>query len=45
MENLGCITFREKLLLVDPATSTHSELEVIADVVAHESPTCGSATS
>ena len=36
MENLGCITFRESLLLVDPATSTHSELEVIADVVAHE---------
>ena len=24
MENLGCITFRESLLLVDPATSTHS---------------------
>jgi puromycin-sensitive aminopeptidase len=36
MENLGCITFRESLLLVDPATGTHSELEVIADVVAHE---------
>jgi puromycin-sensitive aminopeptidase len=36
MENLGCITFRESLLLVDPATSTHSELEVVADVVAHE---------
>ncbi len=36
MENLGCITFRESLLLVDPATSTHSEQENVADVVAHE---------
>lgn len=36
MENLGCITFRESLLLVDPATSTHTELERVADVVAHE---------
>lgn len=36
MENLGCITFRENLLLVDPATSTQDELQVVADVVAHE---------
>ncbi len=36
MENLGCITFRESLLLVDPATSTQSEREVVADVVSHE---------
>jgi puromycin-sensitive aminopeptidase len=36
MENLGCITFRESLLLVDPATSTQSERQLIADVVAHE---------
>ncbi|HWM18851.1 MAG TPA: M1 family metallopeptidase [Ilumatobacteraceae bacterium] len=36
MENLGCITFRESLLLVDPATSTQYEQEVVADVVAHE---------
>jgi puromycin-sensitive aminopeptidase len=36
MENLGCITFRESLLLVDPATATQHELEVVADVVAHE---------
>ena len=36
MENFGCITFRESLLLVDPATSTHSEQENVADVVAHE---------
>ena len=36
MENLGCITFRESLLLVDPATATQHEREVVADVVAHE---------
>lgn len=36
MENLGCITFREVLLLVDPATSTQVEQELVADVVAHE---------
>ena len=36
MENLGCITFRESLLLVDPQTSTQHERQVVADVVAHE---------
>ena len=36
MENLGCITFRENLLLVDPDTATHTEQETVADVVAHE---------
>jgi len=36
MENLGCITFRESLLLVDPATSTQQEQQLVADVVAHE---------
>jgi puromycin-sensitive aminopeptidase len=36
MENLGCITFRESLLLVDPATATQAERQVVADVVAHE---------
>ena len=36
MENLGCITFRESLLLVDPETSTQSERQVVTDVVAHE---------
>jgi puromycin-sensitive aminopeptidase len=36
MENLGAITFRETALLVDEAAATHSELERIADVVAHE---------
>ena len=33
MENLGCITFRENLLLLDPATSTQNERETVADVV------------
>jgi puromycin-sensitive aminopeptidase len=36
MENLGCITFRESLLLVDPVVSTQSEQQNVADVVAHE---------
>jgi len=36
MENLGCITFRESLLLVDPATATQAERQLVADVVAHE---------
>jgi len=36
MENVGCITFREVLLLVDPATSTQVEQELVAAVVSHE---------
>ena len=36
MENLGCITFREDALLVDPATATQQEEQRVADVVAHE---------
>ncbi len=36
MENVGAVTFREMLLLVDPAQASHLELERIADVVAHE---------
>lgn len=36
MENLGCITFRETALLIDPARATQPELERVADVVAHE---------
>ena len=36
MENLGCITYRESLLLADPATSTQFELQNLADVIAHE---------
>jgi puromycin-sensitive aminopeptidase len=36
MENLGAITFRETALLVDRSAASHSELERVADVVAHE---------
>ncbi|MEY2552166.1 MAG: puromycin-sensitive aminopeptidase, partial [Ilumatobacteraceae bacterium] len=36
MENLGCITYRESLLLADPTTATQAELQNVADVVAHE---------
>lgn len=36
MENLGCVTFRENLLLIDPATATLQEQQVLVDVVAHE---------
>jgi len=36
MENLGCITYRESLLLADPATSTQLELQNLADVITHE---------
>ncbi|MFN8020552.1 MAG: M1 family metallopeptidase [Acidimicrobiales bacterium] len=36
MENLGCITYRESLLLVDEANSTQSEQQVLADVITHE---------
>ncbi|MBK5331475.1 MAG: ERAP1-like C-terminal domain-containing protein, partial [Ilumatobacteraceae bacterium] len=36
MENLGCITYRESLLLADPQTATQYELQNVADVVAHE---------
>ncbi|HAQ22722.1 MAG TPA: hypothetical protein DCR10_04155 [Acidimicrobiaceae bacterium] len=36
MENLGCITFREVLLLVDPATADQRELESVSAVLSHE---------
>ncbi|MCP4959338.1 MAG: M1 family peptidase [Actinomycetia bacterium] len=36
MENHGCLTFRENLLLTNPADSTTAELTRVADVVAHE---------
>ncbi len=36
MENLGCVTFREVALLVDPATADQPELERVADVINHE---------
>ncbi|HVT77695.1 MAG TPA: M1 family aminopeptidase, partial [Acidimicrobiales bacterium] len=36
MENLGCVTFRETALLVDPETASTQEMMRVADVVAHE---------
>jgi puromycin-sensitive aminopeptidase len=36
MENLGCVTFRETELLIDPATASQNELVRIAMVIAHE---------
>jgi len=36
MENLGCITYRESALLLDPVTSTHNEQLNVAETVAHE---------
>jgi puromycin-sensitive aminopeptidase len=36
MENLGAITFRETALLVDETAASHTELQRVADVVAHE---------
>jgi puromycin-sensitive aminopeptidase len=36
MENLGCITYRETLLLTDPDTATQEEKLEVAETVAHE---------
>ena len=36
MENLGCVTFRETLLLADPEHATQGELQNVVDVIAHE---------
>jgi puromycin-sensitive aminopeptidase len=36
MENLGCVTFRESVLLIDPAQAARVELERVCDVVCHE---------
>ncbi len=36
MENLGCITFRESLLLIDPETSTQADQQRVVDVITHE---------
>ena len=36
MENLGCVTFREVLLLVDPVAASQPELERVAAVISHE---------
>jgi aminopeptidase N len=36
MENLGCITYREQLLLIDPTHATQEEQVDVAETVAHE---------
>ena len=36
MENLGCVTFRESALLVDPATITQAEAAQVALTIVHE---------
>ncbi len=36
MENLGCVTFREVLLLIDASTASQAEQQRVADVVNHE---------
>ncbi len=36
MENVGCVTFREVLLLIDPDKATQPELQRAADVINHE---------
>jgi puromycin-sensitive aminopeptidase len=36
MENLGCVTFRETLLLADPSKTTQGEQQNVVDVIAHE---------
>ncbi len=36
MENLGCVTYRENTLLVDPAAASQLELQRVATVIAHE---------
>jgi puromycin-sensitive aminopeptidase len=36
MENLGCVTFREAALLLDPETAGQAERQRVLDVVAHE---------
>ena len=36
MENLGCVTFREVLLLIDPEQATQTELQNATAVICHE---------
>ncbi len=36
MENLGCVTFREAILLADPDDTARTELQRLAEVVEHE---------
>ncbi len=36
MENVGCVTYRESLLLADPDRSSQAELQAIVETVTHE---------
>ena len=36
MENVGCVTYREQVLLIDPTRSTQEEQLGVAETVAHE---------
>jgi puromycin-sensitive aminopeptidase len=36
MENLGCVTYRENALLINPAEASQLELQRVATVIAHE---------
>jgi puromycin-sensitive aminopeptidase len=36
MENLGCVTYRESALLIDPQTGSQTEVQRIVEVIAHE---------
>ncbi len=36
MENLGCVTYRDRLLLVDESNAAQTELQNAATVIAHE---------
>ncbi len=36
MENLGCVTYRETALLVDPGSASLAEMQRVVEVVAHE---------
>jgi puromycin-sensitive aminopeptidase len=36
MENLGCVTFREAIVLADPDHTSRAEMERLAEVVEHE---------
>lgn len=36
MENMGCVTYRETALLVDPKTASRPQVERVTEVIAHE---------
>ena len=43
--NVGLVLFRQNLLLMDPAATSWNQEKLIANVIAHEDGTCGSAIS